>query len=86
MMDTVQGAWGKPHFTPEQLLWSAVLESALSDALSHRDPEEKARAIRWFQEGGQHFQMVCDLANYEWSFVRKRVLMMVNAHETGSLN
>lgn len=74
-----ENAWSKSNFAPEQMLWSAVLETALSDALTHKDPTEKERAIRWFKDGGQHFRMVCDLANYEPSFVQKRVLSLVNA-------
>jgi hypothetical protein len=85
-MHTVDEAWRNNKFAPEQLLWSAVLETALSDALTHRDPVEKERAIRWFRDGGQHFRMVCDLANYEPSFVQKNVLSLIKADTPNSIH
>ncbi len=86
MMHSQENEWVASSFAPEQMLWSAVLETALSDALSHRDPDERERAIRWFREGGQHFRMVCDLANYEPSFVQKRVLDIIDNKIMDKLN
>ncbi|MBF0454460.1 MAG: hypothetical protein HQL72_06535 [Magnetococcales bacterium] len=85
-MNATEESWSNIHAAPEQMLWSAVLETALSNALTHRDPEEKRRAIKWFEEGGQHFKMVCDLANYEPSFVQKRVLDLIETTHANSLN
>jgi hypothetical protein len=81
-MPNLGNAWSKSYYAPEKMLWSAVLETALNDALTHRDPIERERAIRWFREGGQHFRMVCDMANYEPNFVQTRVLMMVEANNS----
>lgn len=78
-MKTQDESWKRDHTAPEQLLWSAVLETALSDALSHRDPEERKRATRWFREGGQHFKMVCDMANYDPDFVQRKVMLLLEA-------
>jgi hypothetical protein len=85
-MNTNEYAWRKCNSTPEQMLWSAVLETALSDALSHRDPSEKDRAIQWFRDGKQHFKMVCDLANYDPGFVQKRVLDLIDGGDSKSIH
>ena len=62
---------------PEQKLWMAVLETALDDALSHKDPIQKEKARRWFRDGGANFRLVCDLANFDASFVRKKILSVI---------
>ncbi|MBF0380114.1 MAG: hypothetical protein HQL69_03795 [Magnetococcales bacterium] len=85
-MNSVGVAWSNSKYTPEQMLWSAVLETALNDALTHKDPAERDRAIRWFRDGGQHFQMVCDMANYEPSFVQTKVLSLVEAEKLKSVH
>lgn len=85
-MDIIESAWRNNNYEPEQMLWSAVLETALNDALTHRDQEEKKRAIRWFKDGGQHFRMVCDLAGYEPSFVQTKVLSLIEAENPQSIN
>jgi hypothetical protein len=85
-MQSLGTAWSNNKFTPEQQLWSAVLETALNDALTHKDPDERERAVRWFKEGGQHFQMVCDMANYEPNFVQTRVLYMVETEKRKTMH
>ncbi|MBF0357809.1 MAG: hypothetical protein HQL70_04320 [Magnetococcales bacterium] len=84
-MSDLRNAWSNCSYAPEKMLWSAVLETALNDALTHRDPVERERAIRWFRDGGQHFKMVCDMANYDPNFVQTRVLLMVEANNSDDL-
>ncbi|MBF0146754.1 MAG: hypothetical protein HQL84_11730 [Magnetococcales bacterium] len=64
--------------TPEQKLWIAVLETAVEDALTHKDPDEKEAARKWFREGGSHFKFVCDLADFDPDYVRKQVMRLIN--------
>lgn len=65
-------------YTPEQKLWIAVLETAVEDALAHKDPDEKEAARNWFREGGTHFKFVCDLADFDPDYVRKQVMRLIN--------
>ena len=62
----------------EQKLWVAVLDEALKDALSGETPSKKETARRWFREGGHHFQLVCDLANFDANFVRRKILSIID--------
>lgn len=64
--------------TPEQKLWMAVLETAVEDALTNKDPEEKEAARNWFRQGGSHFKLVCDLADFNPEYVRSRILTLLN--------
>ncbi|MBF0602693.1 MAG: hypothetical protein HQL07_03250 [Nitrospirae bacterium] len=64
--------------SPEQKLWIAVLETAVDDALTHKDPEEKEAARKWFREGGTHFKFVCDLADFDPDYLRKQVMRLIN--------
>ena len=73
-MESFRSEWFASAMEPEQKLWMAVLEAALDDALMNKDPYQKEKAQRWFREGGQNFRLVCDLANFDPSFVRKRIL------------
>ncbi len=74
--------WLSPLMEGEQRLWMAVLETALNDALSGENPATMETARRWFREGGQHFQLVCDLANFDASFVRKKILSVIDQKPT----
>ncbi|MBF0195712.1 MAG: hypothetical protein HQL71_14210 [Magnetococcales bacterium] len=85
-MQSTGTAWSNNKYTAEQMLWSAVLETALNDALTHKDPEERKRAIKWFKDGGQHFQMVCDMANYEPNFVQSRVLSLIEMNNRNTMH
>ncbi|MEO5355667.1 MAG: hypothetical protein H7835_21070 [Magnetococcus sp. XQGC-1] len=73
-METFESAWNDPPKSPEQRLWIAVLDSAVADALFNRDPAQKEDARRWFRDAGYNFKLVCDLANYDYGFVRRCVL------------
>ncbi|MBF0462227.1 MAG: hypothetical protein HQL87_12610 [Magnetococcales bacterium] len=70
--------WGEPAMSSEQRLWMAVLKTALHDALSGETPSVMETAKRWFREGGQHFQMVCDLASCDASLVREKALSVLD--------
>lgn len=76
-MEPSQNIWFAPAMEPEQKLWMAVLETALDDALSNKDPILMENARRWFLDGGQNFKLVCDLANFDPSFVRKKILPII---------
>ena len=78
-LDPCHSQWYLPSQTAEQRLWVAVLEAALEDAMSHQDPTQQEQARHWFRSGGQNFKLVCDLANFEASFVRKRVLNAIGS-------
>ncbi|MBF0461127.1 MAG: hypothetical protein HQL87_07010 [Magnetococcales bacterium] len=54
----------------------AVLETALHDALLSQDPSLMRSARRWFREGGQNFELVCDLADFDASFVQRKILCL----------
>ncbi|MBF0133019.1 MAG: hypothetical protein HQL75_10595 [Magnetococcales bacterium] len=73
-METLESVYKEPPKTPEQRLWIAVLDSAISDALFNRNPAQKEDARRWFRDAGYSFKMVCDLANYDYGFVRRCVM------------
>ncbi|MBF0401191.1 MAG: hypothetical protein HQL80_06035 [Magnetococcales bacterium] len=68
----------------EQKLWVAVLETALNDALAGDNPSRMETARRWFREGGQNFKLVCDLANFDASFVRKKILTVIDQESNAS--
>lgn len=76
-METYRNCWFDDSMGPEQKLWLAVLETALEDALSSKDPIQMENARRWFIDGGQNFRLVCDLANFDASFVRKKILPII---------
>lgn len=76
-MGTSRGFWVSPLMEAEQKLWVAVLETALNDALSCDNPSRMETARRWFREGGQNFKLVCDLANFDASFVQKKILSVI---------
>ncbi|MEO5341505.1 MAG: hypothetical protein H7837_13485 [Magnetococcus sp. MYC-9] len=77
-MESSRGFWVSPLMEAEQRLWVAVLETALKDALSGETPTRKETAKRWFREGGEHFQLVCDLANFDAGLVRSKVLLVID--------
>lgn len=77
-MEPSLSCWFAPAMEPEQKLWMAVLETALDDALSSKDPVQMEKARRWFRDGGQNFKLVCDLANFDPSFVRKKILPIID--------
>ncbi|MEO5340307.1 MAG: hypothetical protein H7837_07305 [Magnetococcus sp. MYC-9] len=81
-MESSRGFWISPLMEAEQKLWVAVLETALTDALSADNPSRKETARRWFREGGQNFKLVCDLANFDASFVRKKILSVIDQEGT----
>ncbi len=81
-MEAAHEFWLSPSMEAEQKLWMAVLEEALKDALSGETPSRKETAKRWFREGGQHFQLVCDLANFDASFIRTKVLSVIDKPTT----
>ena len=60
--------------TGERKLWVAVLTSALTDALSIGNSSRMVTARRWFRVGDKNFEMVCELANMDANYVRRRVL------------
>ncbi len=72
MLDICHSQWYVPESTAEQRLWIAVLETAFEDALSSKNPDDKESACRWFRDGGRNFKLVCDLANFDAGFVRRR--------------
>ncbi|MBF0461001.1 MAG: hypothetical protein HQL87_06365 [Magnetococcales bacterium] len=76
-MESARGFWVSPLMEAEQRLWVAVLETALTDALASENPSRMETARRWFREGGKNFKLVCDLANFDASFVRKKVLCVI---------
>lgn len=76
-MESTPDCWFAPAMEAEQKLWMAVLETALDDALSSKDPIQMESARRWFREGGKNFKLVCDLANFDAGFVRKRILSII---------
>lgn len=78
MDNTIDGSWFQPQRAPEQKLWAAVLEAAVEDALTHKDPDEKEAARRWFMDAGNNFKLVCDLADFDPDYIRKRVLSLLN--------
>ena len=79
MMDVYQSQWHAAMESAEQKLWVAVLETAFEDAMTSKNPEERENACRWFRDGGRNFRLVCDLANFDAGFVRKRVLAVLDA-------
>ncbi|MBF0161493.1 MAG: hypothetical protein HQL88_04315 [Magnetococcales bacterium] len=81
-MESSRGFWVSPVMEAEQRLWVAVLDEALREALSGKTPSRRETARRWFREGGQHFQLVCDLANFDASFVRKKILSVIDRGTT----
>ncbi|MEO5350270.1 MAG: hypothetical protein H7836_11560 [Magnetococcus sp. YQC-3] len=81
MQQSSRGFWISPLMEAEQKLWVAVLETALNDALSNDNPSRMETARRWFREGGQNFKLVCDLANFDASFVRKKILAVLEQKE-----
>lgn len=78
-MEVLQSFWQPSAITAEQRLWLAVLETAFEDALGHNDPRQKESARRWFLDGGRNFKLVCDLANFDAGFVRKRALSIIQS-------
>ncbi|MEO5349024.1 MAG: hypothetical protein H7836_05210 [Magnetococcus sp. YQC-3] len=76
-MRSIRHFWLSNFMEAEQKLWMAVLENALNDALSCHDRVEQIRARRWFQDAGAGFQLVCDLANFDPCYVRRKVLSMI---------
>ncbi len=83
MQQSSRGFWVSPLMEAEQKLWVAVLETALNDALSNDNPSRMETARRWFREGGQNFKLVCDLANFDASFVRKKILAVLEQRGDG---
>ena len=77
-MEPSQHLWFAPAMEPEQKLWMAVLETALDDALSTKDPIQMEKARSWFRDGGANFKLVCDLANFDASFIRKKILPIID--------
>ncbi|WP_130470321.1 hypothetical protein [Candidatus Magnetaquicoccus inordinatus] len=69
------------RWQPERKLWIAVLSTAINDALFAEDPLTKQTARRWFQQGGKSFALVCELANFEPEFVRKKILQTIEKNE-----
>ncbi|MBF0108552.1 MAG: hypothetical protein HQL76_05200 [Magnetococcales bacterium] len=78
MKSRVESFTQSASLSPEQKLWIAVLETAVEDALTHKDPDEKEAARKWFREGGSHFRFVCDLADFDPEYVRKQVMRLIN--------
>lgn len=78
MKNMVESFTESGNRSPEQKLWIAVLEIAVEDALTNKDPDEKEAARRWFREGGSHFKFVCDLADFDPDYVRKQVMRLIN--------
>lgn len=70
----------------DRRLWVAVLELAIADALGRssinrldykRDGEffdPRIEAITWFQEAGDDYRQICDLAGVYPNALRERVL------------
>jgi hypothetical protein len=64
--------------TGERLLWQAVLDTALSDALSVRHaPGLLRRRMNWFREDNPDFQMVCNLADSDPETVRNLLITLL---------
>jgi hypothetical protein len=63
----------------ERLLWQAVLDTALTDALLARfTPVELRRRLAWFRENNPDFQMVCYLADSDPKTIRSLLLTLLN--------
>ncbi|MBF0399501.1 MAG: hypothetical protein HQL90_01895 [Magnetococcales bacterium] len=80
----MESSRGFGHLFPdhaEQKLWIAVLEAALHDALSNKDPSKRQEAREWFRDGGQNFELVCDLADFDAGFVRRKILSVFDQQE-----
>jgi mannitol/fructose-specific phosphotransferase system IIA component (Ntr-type) len=62
----------------ERLLWQAVLDTALTDALRARFvPVELRRQLHWFRKDNPDFQMVCCFADSSPDTVRNLLMTLL---------
>jgi hypothetical protein len=72
------------HADPERQLWCAVIIHTLYEAsgriaYAERGEHERVRqeAVAWFQEAGEDFDVVCDMAGFPPAAVRDNALRVI---------
>jgi hypothetical protein len=59
----------------EEKMWRAVIDMAISDALSGRiSKSDRRKAFDWIYNGGSYFELACDMANVSPESVRRKFL------------
>jgi hypothetical protein len=83
--DTSNARQRTGHANPERQLWCAVIihtlyEAAGRVAYAERGEHEQVRrdAVAWFQEAGEDFGVVCDMAGFQPAAIRDNALRVIS--------